>query len=133
MLEETLEKHGFLEDEDEQAPRGRPRIRVLKGALDLERQRQREIVDEAMLDDQFLDMKKEDKEGWLQAINDHLENLLKKSKKDNNIQRRMAKHYAKRERNARAKLKATNAKIEALIHQEKKKKLDILEKASLQA
>ena len=97
-------------------------MRGLKRALELERQRQREIVDEAMLDDQFLDMIKEDKEGWIQAINDHLEKFLKKSKKNSNIQRRMTKHYAKSERNARAKLKATNAKIESLTYQEKKKK-----------
>lgn len=45
----------------------------------------------------------------------------------------MEKHYANRERNARAKLKAAKEKIESLAHQEEKTKLDILSKDSLQA
>ena len=45
----------------------------------------------------------------------------------------MEKHYAKRERNARAKLKATKAKLEALTHQKEKEKLDILAEASFHA
>ena len=45
----------------------------------------------------------------------------------------MAKHYANRERNARAKLKAKKEQIEALTHQKEKEKLEILAEASLQA
>ena len=99
----------------------------------MERQRQRETVEEAMLDDQFLEMIKEDKESWLQAIIEHLEMFLKKANKDSQIQQRIAKHYPKRERNTRAKLKAANEKIEALSHQKEKERLEILSEASLQA
>lgn len=133
MLDETLEKHCLFEEKDEQEPRGKPRSRDLKRALELERQKKRDIVDEAMLYDQLLDMIKEEKESWLQATNEHLENSLKKYKKDNIIQRRMTKHYAKRERNAMAKFKAPKEKIEGLTHIEENKKLDILAEASLHA
>jgi len=63
----------------------------------------------------------------------HLKNLLEKAKKDNDIQRRMVKHYAMRDKIARAKLKRAHAKIEALTKKEKKKRLDILAEASLHA
>lgn len=67
--------------------------------------------------------------GW----NGDLENLLNKAKKDNDIQRRMAKHYAMRDKIAKAKLRRGHAKIEALTKKEEKNRLDILVKASLHA
>lgn len=130
MLDETLEKHGLIEEQDEQAPRGNHRTRGLKKTLDLERQRQRETVDEAILDEQFLEMIKEDKEGWLQAINDHLENFFSNANGDNDVLRRKVKHHAQKEKISMAKLKRANEKIEALTMLEEKRKLDILAKAS---
>ena len=62
-----------------------------------------------------------------------MEALLDKAKRDIDIQRRMAKYYAMRNKIARAKLKRAHAKIEALTKQEEKKRLDILAEASLHA
>ena len=45
----------------------------------------------------------------------------------------MEKHYANRERTARAKLKATKEKIEALTKQKEEDNLEILAEASLMA
>lgn len=75
----------------------------------------------------------QDWEYWLDRVNDHLEKLLAKTKKDNDIQRRMEKHYAMRNQIARAKLKRAQAKIEKLTKKEDKRKLYILAEASLHA
>ena len=60
-----------------------------------------------------------------------MEEPLAKAQKDNDIQRKMAKHYAIRNKIARAKLKRAHAKIQALTKQEKKEKLEILAEVSL--
>ena len=85
------------------------------------------------MNEQFAKMVNENREYWLEKVNDHLENLLDKAKKDNYIQRRMAKHYAMRDKTARDNLKRAHAKIEALTKKEEKKRLDILVEASLHA
>lgn len=51
---------------------------------------------------------------------------MAKAQKENDIQRKMAKHYAMRNKISRAKLKRAHAKIQALTKQEEKEKLDIL-------
>ena len=71
-----------------------------------------------------------DRESWLYL---HLESFLEKVKKDNDIQRKMAKHYAMRNKIARAKLKRAHAKIQALTKQKEKERLDILAEVSLHA
>ena len=69
---------------------------------------------------------------WLDRANKHLDKLLAKENKDNDLFRRKVKHYALKEKIALAKLKSVNAKIEELTMEENKK-LDILAEASLQA
>jgi len=66
-------------------------------------------------------MVNENRENWLERVNGHMENLLDNAKKDNDIQRMMAKHYPMRDKLARAKLKRAHAKIEALTKQEEKR------------
>ena len=73
-----------------------------------------------------------DRESWFDRDNLHLERLLEKAKKDNDIQRKMEKHYAMRNKIAKAKLKRAYAKIRALTEQ-KKERLDILAEVSLHA
>ena len=46
-----------------------------------------------------------DRESWLEKESLHLEGQLEKAKRDTDMQRKMAKHYAMRNRIARAKLK----------------------------
>ena len=132
MLEETLEKHGFLEEQEEQEPRSRPRTRGLKRALALERKKEVELANQRTLNEQLAMVINENQEPWLDRPNEHLEKLLGKANKDNDILRRKIKHYAQRDKIAMAKLKRAYAKIEALTMQNEKKKLDILAEASLQ-
>ena len=101
--------------------------------MEQERKREPELANELTLNEKFAKMVNENREYWLERVNGHLENLLKNSKKDNDIQRKVAKHYAMRDKIARAKLKRAHAKIEALTKQEEKKRLDILAEASLHA
>ena len=89
--------------------------------------------DEIEVSDEDLDFVNENQEYWLERENDHLEDLKDEAKKDNDIQRRMAKNYAMRDKIARAELKRAHEKIEALTKQEEKKSLDIPAEASLHA
>jgi len=69
-------------------------------------------------------------EHWLDKVNQDLEKILDKSNQRNEIHRKMAKHYANIERNARENLKAVKAKIEALTHQKEKENIYIHVEAS---
>ena len=75
----------------------------------------------------------ENREPWLDRANQHLEKLLAKANRDNDVLRRKVKHHAQKEKITMPKLKRANAKIEALTMLEEKRKLDILAEASLQA
>ena len=62
-----------------------------------------------------------------------MERFLEKSKKDNKFLRKGVKLHARKERISLAKLKRANNKIESLIKQGEKDKLDILFEVSLHA
>jgi len=49
-------------------------------------------------------------------INQHLENLLKNSKRENDLQRNMAKHYFKTNQIARSKLQKVKTRLETLAN-----------------
>ena len=132
MLDETLEKYGFLDEQDEEAPRSRPRTRGLKRALALERQKEAHIANQLTLNEQLAMVINENREPWLARANKNLENILEKANKDNDLLRRRVKHHAQKEKIAMAKLKRANENIGDLTMEEKRK-LDILAEASLQA
>lgn len=131
LLDEAYGEYG--EQLDEQVPRKRPQTRGLKRALKLEEQKEAELANHLTLNEQFSKMMNENQEYWLERVNSHLEKLLVKVKRDNEIHKKMSKHYAYRERISRAKLKAKKDKIESLTKKEEKRRLDILAKASLHA
>ena len=110
-----------------------PRTRGLKRALKLEEQKEVKLANQLTLNEQFAKMINENREHWLERVNNHLEKILDKAKRDNEIQKKMAKHYAYRERISRVKLKAAKEKIETLTKQREEDKLDILADASLMA
>ena len=58
---------------------------------------------------------------------------MEKSNEDLDLQRKMTKHYARRNQVAGAKLKKAHAKIQALKEEKDKEKFVILAEASLQA
>ena len=64
--------------------------------------------------------------------NVHLEDHLEKTKRDLDMQKKMARNYALRNKIARAKLIRALAKIQSLKEAKYKEKLDILVDASLQ-
>ena len=72
-------------------------------------------------------------ESWLEREKLHLESQLGKAKRDTDMQRKMARHYAMRNRIARAKLKRAHAKIQALTKKKEKERLEILVEVSLHA
>ena len=76
---------------------------------------------------------RKDRESWLERENFHLEGQLENEKRDTDMQRKMARHYAMRNKIARAKLKRAHAKIRALTEAKEKEKLNILAEVSLQA
>lgn len=123
----------YSETEEEQEPRRIPRTRELKRALELEKPKEVELANKITWNEQFSILIDGNWEHWLDKVNQHLGNLLDKANQQNEIQRKMVKHYANKEMNARAKLKGAKAKIEALTHQKEKEKLDILDEASLHA
>ena len=114
-------------------PTRRPRTRGLKRAFELEREKEAQLANQLTLNEQFGIMMNENREYWLERANTHLEELLAKANRDMEIQRRMAKYYAMRNKIARAKLKRAQARIEALVHQEEKDKLDLLVEDSTHA
>ena len=104
MLDEAYERYGETNEAEEQVPRRSPRTRGLKIDLELERQKEVELANELTFNDQFAIMVNENREHWLDRGNQHLEKLLEKAKKDNDILRKRAKHYCKRNQIARSKL-----------------------------
>ena len=76
----------------------------------------------------------ENREFWLDKVNFHLNNLLKKAKSDNKFQRRMATHCYTRNQVSKVKIKQLKEILqETLIRQKEKVKLDFLANASLRA
>lgn len=75
----------------------------------------------------------ENQEHWLDKVNQNLEKKLDKANKENDIQIKMKKYYAMRNKIVREKLRKANAKIQALNKKEEEGRLDILVEASLHA
>ena len=114
-------------------PKRRPRTRGLKRALELEKEKEAQLANQLTLNEKMGQMVNENLEYWLERANTHLEYLLAKDNSDTEVQIRMAKYYAMRNKIAKGKFKRAHAKIEALTHQKEKDKLDILVEASLHA
>ena len=93
-LDEVLGTHDDTEEEEEQIPRKRPRIIGLKKALAKERE-QETALGEQLTPSQLLAMEiSYDREPWLERENVHLEGQLEKTKRDLDLQKKMAKHYS---------------------------------------
>jgi len=76
----------------------------------------------------------ENREFWLDKVNFHLNNLLKKAKRDNKFQRHMATHCYTRIQVSKIKIKQLKKILqETLIKKKEKVKLDLLADASLRA
>lgn len=73
-------------------------------------------------------------EYWLDKVNDHLENLLEKSNRDNQLPRHMAHHYQTRNMICSIKVKQLKNKLkETLKDQNEKSNLEMLAEESMRA
>ena len=73
-----------------------------------------------------------DRETWLERVNIHLEKLLEKEKKENNMLRHMKNHYWARNHVCKARIKILKARLRrALQCRKRHDRLQILAEASL--
>ena len=73
-----------------------------------------------------------DRENWLERVNIHLEKLLEKAKKENNMLRHMKNHYWARNHVCKARIKSLKAKLKrALKRRKRHDRLQILAEAYL--
>ena len=131
LLDKSYESYGETNEAKEQVPRRRPTTRGLKRALELERQKEVELANELNLNENFSIMLNENREHWLNRSNQHLEKLLEKENKDNDILINRAKHYFKKNQTASSKLQKVKSRLEILTKINEGDKLDILFEASL--
>lgn len=102
------------EEEEEQLLRKRPRKIGLNKALAKEKEQETTLA-ENLNPSEILAMEMEyDWEPWLERANINLEGQLEKTKRYLYLQKKMAKHYALRNKITRAKLKRALTKIQAL-------------------
>ena len=73
-----------------------------------------------------------DRENWLERVNIHLEKLLEKAKKENNMLRHMKNRYWARNHVCKARIKILKEKLKrALKRRKRHDRLQILAEASL--
>ena len=133
MLYEAYERYGETNEAEEKVPRKRPRTRGLRRALELERKKEVELANELTLNEQFSIIVNENQEKWLDRANRHLEKLLEKENKDNDIFRRRANNYFKKNQIASSKLQKGKSRLETLTNKNEGEKLNILADVSIQA
>lgn len=122
-------------EDEAQTTTKRPKTRGLKRALEQEKHHEALLVEELSFE-QRIDMEiNENREVWLDRLNRHLENLLHKANKDNQILRHMADHYNARNKICNVKVKQLHDKLKETLINEKEKgklsKLDFIIDASL--
>ena len=83
----------------------------LKNALEKQREQESTLAEHLPLDEMLVMEIAHDREPWLERDKMHLEAKLEKANKNLDLQRRMTKHYARRNQIARAKLKKAQTKI----------------------
>ena len=110
-LDEVLGVFDESEDEEGQLSRRRPRTMGLRKALAKEKEQETTLEEQLTLSEMLAMEIEYNREPWLERANTHLEDQLEKTQKDLGLQKKMAKHYALRNKIARAKLKRALAKI----------------------
>ena len=87
-----------------------PRTRGLK--RELEQEKQQIHQSEELTFDELNSMDIKDDRGlWISRVNEHLENIFKKDKKDNKLQRHMTNHYRTRDTISQIRLKQVNKRL----------------------
>lgn len=119
------------EDHEEPTTRKRPRTRSLVKTL--QRRKEKSPPQKPMsLHDQIAADFENNLKYWLGRIHEHMENLLKKANKDNQLRRHMASHYYTRNQIYMFRIKNLKRKLrKTLAKQRKDGKLDFLADSSL--
>ena len=128
-----METHEDIEEDEEQLPRRRTGKIGLKKALAKEKEQEIALVEQLTPSELIVMDINYDREPWLERENVHLEGQLEKTKRDLDLQKKMERYYALRNKIARAKLKRSLAKIQALKEAKDKEKLEIISYSSLQS
>ena len=86
----------FDEREDGDQPRrNRPRTMGLKRALEKQKEEEAALLQSMPLTTLFTQEVENNREVWLERVNDHLEKKLEKENRDLDLQQRMNGHYKK--------------------------------------
>ena len=102
----------FEESEGEDQPRRkRPRTMRLKKALEKQKEEENALLQSTPLTTLFKQEIENNREAWLERVNDHLEKKLERENRDLDLQRRMTRHYKKLNQFAQRKLMATQEKL----------------------
>ena len=83
----------------------------LKKALEKQKEEENALLQSTPLTTLFEKEIENNREAWLQRVNDHLEKKLENGNRGLDLQRRMTGHYKKLTQFARRKLKAAQEKI----------------------
>lgn len=136
LLQKVGKGKEIMESSDPGASKGRgkrkrPRTRGLKKALQ-EEQEQILLNEDLDLEDWIALEVNQDKEYWLNRVNEHLEKLLEKENMDNQLLRHMDHHYQAQNMIANVKLKQLENKLkEAKKDPKDEGNLEMLAKASM--
>lgn len=108
-----------------------PRIRGLKKSLQ-EEQEQILLNEDLDLEDRIALESHQDKEYWLNRVNEHLEKLIEKANIDNQLLKHVVHHYQTQNMIANVKMKQLENKLkEAKKHQKDEGNLEMLAEASM--
>ena len=109
-LEELMGEFDESESED-QPRRKRPRTMGLKKALEKQKEEEDALLQSTPLTTLFEQDIENNREAWLERVNDHLEKKFENANRDLDLQRRMTRHYKKLNQFVRRKLKAGQEKL----------------------
>ena len=123
----------YEESEDEEGKsRRRPRTMGLKKALERQREQESALAEQIPLSEIIVMEIEYYREPWLERENTQLEAKLEKENRDLDLQRKMTKHYALRNQIARAKIKRSLAKVQALKEEKGQENINLLADSSMQ-
>ena len=83
----------------------------LRKSLEKQKEEEGALLQSTPLTTLFEQEIENNKEAWLERVNDHLEKKLERENRDLDLQRRMTRHYKKLNQFARHKLKAAQDKL----------------------
>ena len=123
-----IDQEAMKDLEEAENIKKRPKTRGLKRALEKEKREGQSLS----FDQQLAQEIEDDREVWLEKVKIHLEELLKKANKENQMLRHMAQHYQSQNKICNIKVKQMKDELKEIWKGKKGgEKLKILAEASL--